>query len=336
MRQSLSILVAALLYPVSALADPVEVSPDNFCRAESDLYFKGIVGNGGFARFDHTREPTPLDKQTVIRLNRDTLYSAAVFDLDAGPVTITLPDSGDRFMSLQTINENHYVHGVFYEPGRVKLTREEVGTRYVAAAVRTFADPADPQDIAAANALQDALSIEQAATGEFTLPQWDPESQALVRSALLSLATTLPDSTGMYGTPDEVEPVRHLIGCAFGWGANPVSEAIYLNVVPEANDGETVYRLEVGDVPVEAFWSVSVYNEEGYFEPNPFEAYTLNNITAGRDADGMITIQFGGCDDSTPNCLPTPPDWNYMVRLYRPSDAILSGDWQFPTAEPVK
>src|SRR4051812_45792352 len=82
---------------------PVPVTADNFPRAESDLYFGGVVKNGGFGKFDHTREPTPLDKQTVIRLNRDALYSAAVFDLNAGPVTITLPDAGKRFMSLQVI-----------------------------------------------------------------------------------------------------------------------------------------------------------------------------------------------------------------------------------------
>jgi hypothetical protein len=61
------------------------------------MYFGGVVKNGGFGKFDHTRDPAPLDKQTVIRLNRDTLYSAAVFDLDAGPVIITLPDSGTRY-----------------------------------------------------------------------------------------------------------------------------------------------------------------------------------------------------------------------------------------------
>ncbi|MFG1285374.1 DUF1254 domain-containing protein, partial [Xanthobacter autotrophicus] len=74
----------------------------------SDLYFAGIVKNGGFGKFDHTREPAPIDKQTVIRLNRDTLYSSAVFDLDAGPVTITLPEAGSRFMSMQVFDEDQY------------------------------------------------------------------------------------------------------------------------------------------------------------------------------------------------------------------------------------
>jgi hypothetical protein len=47
-------------------------------------------------------------KQGIIRFNRDTLYSGAVFDLDAGPVTVRLPDAGKRFMSMQVINEDQY------------------------------------------------------------------------------------------------------------------------------------------------------------------------------------------------------------------------------------
>jgi hypothetical protein len=57
-------------------------------------------------KFVHRREPAGIDNQTVIRLNRDTLYSSAVFDLDAGPVTITLPDAGKRVMSMQVISED--------------------------------------------------------------------------------------------------------------------------------------------------------------------------------------------------------------------------------------
>ena len=75
----------------------VLVSVDNFTRAESDLYFSNIVKDGGFGRFTHIRELTPLDKQLVVRSNRDTLYSAGVFDLEAGPVTISLPEPGPRF-----------------------------------------------------------------------------------------------------------------------------------------------------------------------------------------------------------------------------------------------
>src|SRR5262249_34036405 len=116
---------------------------------------------------------------------------------------------------------------------------------------------------------------------------------------------------------------------------NPDRDACYLNVTPPSNDGTTVYKLTVKDVPVDGFWSISVYNAKGYFEPNKYGAYTLNNFTAKKGADGSITVQFGGCDGKTPNCLPIMPGWNYLVRLYRPRPKILNGQWTFPQAQPV-
>lgn len=309
------------------------VSPENFARAESDLYFGGIVKDNGFGKFFHNRELTPLDHQIVIRQNRDTLYSAAVFDLDAGPVTVTLPDSAGRFMSLQVITEDHYVPAVVYAPAGLTLTRADIGTRYVATAIRTLVDPNDPADVAAVHALQDAVSVTQAGAGSFAVPQWDPVSQKTVRDALITLSTTVPDSKGTFGARAEVDPVRHLIGAAYAWGGNPERDALYMSVFPAANDGATVHRLTVGDVPVDGFWSVTVYNKDGYFTPNPANAYSLNNITAAKGPDGATTIQFGGTDAD--NLLPITEGWNYIVRLYRPRPEILDGSWTFPAAEPI-
>lgn len=75
----------------------VPVTVDNFTRAETDHYLAANAKTlGGLGRFQHSREPTAIDRQTVIRMNRDTLYSFAVFDLAAGPVTLSLPDAGKR------------------------------------------------------------------------------------------------------------------------------------------------------------------------------------------------------------------------------------------------
>jgi hypothetical protein len=326
-----SILLAGAAYAQSG--DTVPVSADNFPRAESDLYFAGIVRDGSVGAFFHHREPAPIDAQAVIRLNRDTLYSAAVFDLEAGPVTITLPDAGKRFMSMQIIDEDQYTPEVVYQAGPVTLSREKIGTRYVVAAVRTLVDPNDRKDLEAVHALQDSIKVDQpGGPGKFEVPKWDPASQKLVRDALVALSSTLPDTKGMFGSKDEVDPVRRLIGSASAWGGNPEKDALYLNVFPAKNDGKTVYKLNVKDVPVGGFWSVSVYNAEGYYEPNPQNAYTLNNITAKKAPDGSIAIQFGGCDGETENCIPITDGWNYMVRLYRPKAEILTGDWKFPEA----
>ena len=90
------------------------------------------------------------------------------------------------------------------------------------------------------------------------------------------------------------------------------------------------------DVPVDGFWSISVYNAEGRFVKNEFEAYTLNNVTAKKGGDGSVMIQFGGCYGNVENCLPITKDWNYMVRLFRPRAEILNGTWKFPEAQPVR
>ena len=258
-----------------------------------------------------------------------------MFDLDAGPVTITLPDAGKRFMTMIVIDEDHYVFTVVYGAGNHTFTREKIGTRYAVAAIRILVDPNDPKDVARVHALQDAVKVEQpGGPGRFEVPNWDPASQKKVREALVALGETMPDWRHAAGRRDEVDPVRHLIVTATGWGLNPEKDAIYLNVTPSKNDGKTIYRLNVKDVPVDGFWSISLYNAEGYFEPNELNAYTLNNITAKKDADGSVTIQFGGCDGKIPNCLPIMPGWNYMVRLYRPRAEVVSGKWKFPEARP--
>ena len=171
----------------------------------------------------------------MIRLNRDTLYSSAVFDLDAGPVTITLPDAGKRFMSMQVINEDHYVPAVDLRRRHAHAHSAKVGTRYVAGRRSApWSIPSDPKDVQQVHALQDAIKVEQTSgPGKFEVPNWDQASQKKVRDALLVLGATIPDfSDARSARKDEVDPVRHLIGTAAGWGGNPDKDAIYLNVTP--------------------------------------------------------------------------------------------------------
>jgi len=321
---------------VSQATVPVTVA--NFKRAESDLYFGNIVKLGGFGKLYHYRTPTPIEDQQVVAMNRDTLYSGGVFDLDASPVTITLPDTGKRFMSLLVITEDHYAPPVVYAPGTYTIDKAMTGTRYVMLAIRTFVNANDPADIKAANALQDKMEIKQASIGEFKVPNWDPVSQGAIRDHLAALNTMSGQTTerSMGANKADVDPVFHLLATAVGWGLNPPEAAVYNAVYPTANDGNTVYKLTVKDVPVDGFWSISVYNAKRYFEKNPLDSYSVNNVTAKPNPDGSYTIQFGGCAKETPNCLFTPAGWNYNVRQYRPRKEIIEGSWVFPKAEPVK
>ena len=326
--------VAALAQSASG---PIPVTVDNYVRAETDKTFAGLIAMGdGIGKFHHNREMVPVDVHVVQRGNRDTLYSTAVVDLDAGPVTITLPDAGTRFMTMIFIDEDHYVHDVMYGRGTYAMSKDKIGTRYALAAVRILVDPNDPKDVEQVHRLQDRIQLKQpGGSGTFAPSNWDEAGRKKIADALTVLGETLPDWRGAAGPKGEVDPIRHLIVTATGWGLNPDKDAIYLNVTPKQNDGETVYTLTVKDVPVDGFWSISLYNAEGYFQKNDLNSYSLNDITAKKNPDATVTVQFGGCDGKIPNCLPTMTGWNYMVRLYRPRDEILSGKWKFPEAQPV-
>ncbi|MBS0579662.1 MAG: DUF1254 domain-containing protein [Proteobacteria bacterium] len=337
MKSSLATIVTVLFMSIARAETAVPVTVDKFTRAETDNYLVlNAKDAGGTGKLKHNREPADIDNQTVIRLNRDTLYSFAVLDLAAGPATVSLPDAGKRFMSLMVINEDHYVPFVAYHHEPLTLTEQNVGTRYAVIAVRTLVNSNDPKDLDAVHALQDGIKLSQKSPGKLEVPNWDQASLRDIRNALLGLAKYNSSFAHAFGRKGEVDPIKHLIATAAGWGGNPDKDATYDSAEPPKNDGKTVYRLTVpANVPVDAFWSISLYNAKGYFEKNPYNAYSVNDITGRKNADGSMTIQFGGCDGKIPNCLPTMPGWNYTVRMYRPRAEILSGKWKFPKLQPV-
>src|SRR5262245_28966020 len=223
MKTKLTLTLALLTTTLTCAtfaADGGRVTAENFIRAETDTYFAKFAKEGGFGKIKHEREMASIDHQTVIRMNRDTLYSFGVFDLDAGPVTLTLPDAGKRYLSVLLINEDHFNPDMLYTPGTFEITKEKVGTRYVCLAVRTFANPNDPADMKAVHALQDAIKAGQKSAGSFEVPVWDQGSLKKMREALLGVveANGGMDSSRMFGKKGEVDPVMHLLGTAAGWG----------------------------------------------------------------------------------------------------------------------
>lgn len=324
---------ALALSALPILAEPQVVTLGNFVRAETDGYAVKNSNNGQLGVFQHVRTPVEVDKQTVIRMNRDTLYSSAVFDLTT-PVTITLPDAGDRFRSMLVIDQDHYVKGVDHAAGDYTLTQEAIGTRYVQILIRHFIDANDPDDIAKAHALQDAITVKQDSPGKLELPDWDSASRDAIRGLLNQLTAHQDPKAVAFGDKGEVDPVAHLVGTAAGWGANPPKAAIYIFGAPPDNSGKTVYTLTLKDVPVDGFWSVIVYNKDGFFEA-PVEQASFNSVTAKPEADGRVVLRFGG-DASQPNYLRTMEGWTYVVRLYRPRDEILQGSWTVPALAEAK
>ena len=109
-------------------AREIPVTLDNFLRAATDIELdKSVTLAGGVHRFFHFREPVPVDNQPTIRMNLDTLYSAAVIDISEG-ATLTLPDGGERYMSAMVVNQDHFINEVFHGGGSYTLDTETFDT----------------------------------------------------------------------------------------------------------------------------------------------------------------------------------------------------------------
>jgi len=321
---------------VDTLADTqtVPVNIDNFVRAATDLELEKYVAlGGGINQFFHFLEPTDVNQQPTIRMNRDTLYSTVVVDIGEG-ATLTLPDPGGRYMTTMVVNQDHFTNEVFYGGGSFELDMDRFDTPYVIAFSRILVDASDPQDVAEVNALQKQMTLSAASAKPFVPPAYDEVSFEALLNTILGFVPFTPDSQRMFGSQDQVDGVRHLIGTAAGWGGLPEEEAFYLGVEPGLPIGE--YKIDVpADVPVGAFWSVSAYNARGFFEPNELGVYNINSVSGARNEDGSITVHFGGCEDGRVNCMPIVEGWNYTVRLYQPGPEVRDGSWVFPAAEPV-
>jgi len=327
-------------YAPEWVAQPPRVDVYNYVRAESDEQFKGYAEKyKAFGRFAHSRKPYDVHNQVTMSGNRDTLYSFGVFDLSKSPLTLTLPDTGKRYMSAMVISQDHDIYPARYAPGTWTFTQEAIGTRYIMIGLRTFANPNSEADLAQAHQLQDAVKVEQKDKGDLSgLPKWDSRQMLEVRKHFDALGSTLPDSSTFFGVKCDRTYLDNAMGVAVGWGGLQRQDAVYLvRQVPD-NDGKTPYVLKVPrDVPVEGngFWSVTVYNKERFMEPNEYDTYSFNSVTAEKNADGSVTIHMGG-DPKAKNFIPIVPGWVYIVRLYRPGKSILDGSWKFPEPRKAK
>jgi hypothetical protein len=309
-----------------------EVTPQTYIRAETDRTFFNVTRlAGGVNRFFHYRTVTPLDQQTVIRMNKDTLYSGAVVDTAKG-TSLTVPDMPTgRYFSVLMIDNDHYCQGVIYTPGVHELPSD---TNYLFLAIRIqILDPDDPADIALVNRLQDQFSIHAAGADPFPQPQWDQPSLAALTASYneqFSKYDMYPDGC-MAARGKADESIRHL-ACAGAWGLFPNKDAVYINYNGHFS-ADSCYSATYKVPENGAFWSITMYGGDGYMKS---ANSILNDTNTSMNADGTFTAHFGSkeaCKDA-PNRLDISEGWNFLMRVYRPGPSVLNGSYRLPT--PVK
>jgi hypothetical protein len=246
----------------AAMAPTLEmVTPETYIRAETDRSFHNIVqlNGGAINTFYHFREPTPLDKQTVVRMNKDTLYSGAIVDTSGG-ATVTLPQVSDgRYMSILLVDNDHYSPDVFYTPGVHELPKD---TKYLGVFVRIqLLNPDDPAEIALVNKLQDQVLINAKSADPLPPSKWDPASLKALTEQYEKDSKQYSSWKGMMGPRGTVDETTRHIAAAAAWGLFPEKDATYLNY-KGAGDPKTCQKATYRVPENKAFWSITVYGSE--------------------------------------------------------------------------
>ena len=311
--------------------DAKKVTPENFIRAETDNMYAAMIENaGGTNKFFHFRKPTPLDGQTVIRMNRDVLYSGGVFDAEDG-ISINFPElPDDRYASVYIIDNDHYVVDIIHEPGTHTVKGD---TRFLYVIIRIqLKDASSQQDVALVNSLQDQFKVTSKTGGEFPGFQWDRKSLDALRSEYEEGSKKFDSWAGMMGKRGEVnEDTRHFAAAA-AWGLLPEQEATYLNYQPASASADKCYTANYQVPDNEGFWSITVYGKDGFMKS---DNNVLNEANTKLDDDGTFTAYFGPekvCGKVS-NRVDTSDGWNFLFRIYRPGKSVLDGEYSLPEVQ---
>lgn len=188
--------------------------------------------------------------------------------------------------------------------------------------------------------LQVKQGFEKGAKDALALMQWKiPTLGTNVNGWSMNTSTM-----GVYGN----DYLKRAIIAAQGLGANLPEDAIYpLNLYDKEGkplNGQKRYVLHFEKntlPPVEAFWSITLYDENGYQVPNALNRFALSSWMPFKyNADGSLDLYFQNESpgkDKESNWLPAPKDaFNLTMRLYAPKSSALVGKWNPPPVEPVK
>ncbi|KQV79245.1 DUF1254 domain-containing protein [Rhizobium sp. Root1220] len=184
-----------------------------------------------------------------------------------------------------------------------------------------------------------AKALERAPTDAQKLMAWKLATLARVANGW-SMNT---DTMGVYGN----YYLKRAIVAQQGLGANLVEDAIYpLNLADSEGkplDGTSKYTLTFDKSslpPVNAFWSITLYDEAGFQVGNVLERFAVSSwMPFVYNGDGSLDLYFQNESpgkDKEPNWLPAPKaPFNLTMRLYAPKSDALTGRWNPPAVTRV-
>ena len=309
------LLLTTVLLSISAQATAtIEVTDQNFARAETDLYFLQQLERAPLNTFDHNRDPVTVENQMIIRSNTDLLYSTAVVDVSQG-ATFRLA-KGNTFQIMHFFNNDHDNHMAIYGGDEIYIDRKVAGTDYIYILMRTALTAGTEE----AHRLQDAAVIEAKSKKPFTpAADWDDASRDAVRAKWEKLVNTIkPEESFTPGITASPDNEQFMIGTAVGWAGLPAEHAVYTSNAGNGSLECTSISFASPSLRYDegGYWSITAYSGKGWLMT---DKNSVDSTSAAIDKEGSVSIGFN-CPEMPNNIEATDENWNFAVRMYRPKD----------------
>lgn len=300
------------------------VAPEDYPTVETSRQLLIALQKAPVNTLSHNRQLTPTDDQPVVRMNRDSYYSFATVDVSSGASISIPPVPEGTYVSVQPVTEDHRIQPMSYGSGTYELATHTGTHLYLIIRLDSTLPMAE------ANRIQDGIVISANSDRAFTTEPVNEESfraaEQLIRSKTPAMlkAEGANANYGMFTAPtDESRSMysqyKHMMGAALGWGGAQLKDNIY-ELSPQY-PAEGCYQATFEDPRNGAFWSFTVYNEEGFMFD---DLANMSSDTATPNSDGSFTVSFG-CGDAGPNNMPIVNEsgvFNVIVRHYRPSERV--------------
>jgi hypothetical protein len=312
-------------------------TPETYAQAESYAFMKDFIGRSGVNKFFHFKTLARMEDHWVVSPNNDVLYSLAIVDATDDFILIVPPVKGERVMSIQIIDANHFTPKHFYGAGEYKFPKGTFNTPQIAVGIRVEVNGTDPKDITyVANEVQPKMKI-IAKSSKNHIPNIDTANMVKLRKALVPYYEKLPNSFGgMTKNASEVKNEWFRQLCTAGaWGLSENEHAMYAIYAP-ALKADKCYTATYQVPPQKGFWSITMYDADKYLVSN--DRNIINKYNVKMNPDGKtFTVYFGSkeqCGD-VPNRLDIVDGWNFLMRAYK-ADVEAFKKYEMPEVKEYK
>jgi len=302
-------------------SEAISVAYENYNQAETARNFANWAKLGGENKLLHLTELSPIGPDApTIRMNLDTLYSVGVFDNTVGGgLTVTVQESG-LYQSVMILDTDGYTPFFFTEPGVYHVKH---ASRTLFIGVRTMVkDRHDKASFALAHVAQKGVTVSGGGSTPYVAPAFNQEQLKALTAEYnnTALAGGIKITYGDGVTP--VNETHRTLSNAVGWGGMVCEVGVSNSYTTSRQlSGQKKYAVTFPDPKNKFFTSFTLYDANGYLLGGNSH---VNSYTWKPNHDKSITVHFN-CEGEINNITSSGKDFNYVVRNYGASQAVIDG-----------